>query len=168
MQLPVPVLRVRNLLHVLSGLTIIFCGIYRFNSGEVGLMFLPIGIGALFACALYLHWDRVLERAKAQNPPAAWSQSEEYRRLPLACIGRPLLVLSFFWCGCMSDQVTQTVPRDYSVNLRCVQFGHMLSCSTICKSRISSCEVLAAVDRKILQQSRGILRMLDIMLILPF
>jgi MFS family permease len=92
----------------------IFNGIYHFNSGEVGLTFLPIGIGALFACAIYLYWDRVLERAKAQDPPAAWSQSEEYRRLPLACIGGPLLMLSCFWLGCMYEN-THTVPRDYSV-----------------------------------------------------
>lgn len=147
----------------------IFSGIYDFNSGQVGLTFLPIGIGALFACALYLYWDRVLERAKAQDPPAAWSQSEEYRRLPLACIGGPLLMLSCFWLGCMYDQVTQTVPRDYGVNLRCVWSGHILSCFAICKSRMSSCEVLAAADRQILQQPRGtVLWVLDIMLILPF
>lgn len=79
----------------------IFEGIYHFNSGEVGLTFLPIGVGALLACGLYLYWDRVLERAKARDPPAAWSQSEEYRRLPLACIGGPLLMLSCFWLGCM-------------------------------------------------------------------
>ena len=97
-----------------------FSGIYHFNSGEVGLTFLPIGIGALFACALYLYWDRILERAKAQDPPAVWSQSEEYRRLPLACIGGPLLVLSCFWLGCTYDQVTHTVPRDYNFSLRCV------------------------------------------------
>ncbi|KAL2035328.1 hypothetical protein VTO58DRAFT_101245 [Aureobasidium pullulans] len=77
----------------------IFEGIYHFNSGEVGLTFLPIGVGALLACGLYLYWDRVLERAKARDPPAAWSQSEEYRRLPLACIGGPLLMLSCFWLG---------------------------------------------------------------------
>lgn len=81
----------------------IFEGIYHFNSGEVGLTFLPIGVGALLACGLYLYWDRVLERAKARDPPAAWSQSEEYRRLPLACIGGPLLMLSCFWLGCMCN-----------------------------------------------------------------
>ncbi|KAI4720563.1 MFS general substrate transporter [Aureobasidium sp. EXF-10727] len=66
---------------------------------SVGLTFLPIGVGAIFACGLYLYWDRVLERAKARDPPAAWSQSEEYRRLPLACLGGPLLMLSCFWLG---------------------------------------------------------------------
>ncbi|KAH0258779.1 MFS general substrate transporter, partial [Aureobasidium melanogenum] len=77
----------------------IFSGIYHFNSGEVGLTFLPIGVGALLACGLYLYWDRVLERAKARDSPAAWSQSEEYRRLPLACLGGPLFMLSCFWLG---------------------------------------------------------------------
>ncbi|KAG9629286.1 MFS general substrate transporter, partial [Aureobasidium melanogenum] len=77
----------------------IFSGVYHFNSGEVGLTFLPIGVGALLACGLYLYWDRILERAKARDSPAAWSQSEEYRRLPLACLGGPLFMLSCFWLG---------------------------------------------------------------------
>ncbi|CAD0021975.1 unnamed protein product, partial [Aureobasidium pullulans] len=42
----------------------IFEGIYHFNSGEVGLTFLPIGVGALLACGLYLYWDRVLEEQR--------------------------------------------------------------------------------------------------------
>lgn len=121
----------------------IFSRIYHFNSGEVGLTFLPIGIGALFACVLYLFWDCVLERAKVQDPPTAWSWSEEYRRLPLACIGGPLLMLSCFWLGCMYDQVTHTVPRGYSINLQCVLLEHISSFSTGYKSR----KLFAAIER---------------------
>ncbi|KAI5246831.1 MFS general substrate transporter [Aureobasidium subglaciale] len=90
---------------------LIFEGTYHFNTGEVGLTFLPIGAGALLACGLYLYWDGVLQRAKARDPPAAWSQSEEYRRLPLACIGGPLLVLSCFWLGWTArEEVHWAVP----------------------------------------------------------
>ncbi|KAI5252521.1 MFS general substrate transporter [Aureobasidium subglaciale] len=90
---------------------LIFEGTYHFNAGEVGLTFLPIGAGALLACGLYLYWDGVLQRAKARDPPAAWSQSEEYRRLPLACIGGPLLVLSCFWLGWTArEEVHWAVP----------------------------------------------------------
>jgi len=45
----------------------IFEGKYYFNSGELGLTFLPIGVGAMFACGLYLYWDRGLERANARD-----------------------------------------------------------------------------------------------------
>lgn len=102
---------------------IIFTGIYGFNPGEgekesfvyptsptsqptltltlpsEGLAFLPIGIGAICACAIYLSWDHVLQKAKDRTPPAPWTQKEEYRRLPLACLGGPFFVLSLFWMG---------------------------------------------------------------------
>ncbi|KAK5155727.1 hypothetical protein LTR04_005750 [Oleoguttula sp. CCFEE 6159] len=76
---------------------IIFVGIYGFNYGEEGLTFLPIGVGATIACGLYLYWDYLLQNAKARDAP--WSRSEEYRRLPLACLGGPLFVVSLFWVG---------------------------------------------------------------------
>ncbi|GAB7353215.1 hypothetical protein MBLNU459_g3735t2 [Dothideomycetes sp. NU459] len=78
---------------------IIFTGIYGFNAGEVSLTFLPIGIGSVLACAIYLYWDKMLLNAKKRSPPAPWSQKEEYRRLPLACIGGPLFVIALFWMG---------------------------------------------------------------------
>ncbi|KAJ6191408.1 hypothetical protein N7519_001429 [Penicillium mononematosum] len=57
---------------------IIFQDIYKMSPGVSGLMFLPT-------------------RAKARN--ASWAFIEEYRRLPLACIGGPLYVISLFWVG---------------------------------------------------------------------
>ncbi|KAF2274613.1 MFS general substrate transporter [Westerdykella ornata] len=76
---------------------IIFSGIYSFNAGETGLTFLPIGIGAIISALFYLAWDTILDRAQAAQRP--WSKSEEMRRLPLACIAGPFLVLSLFWAG---------------------------------------------------------------------
>ncbi|KAJ5994902.1 hypothetical protein N7481_001879 [Penicillium waksmanii] len=76
---------------------IIFQGIYGMNAGVSGLMFLPIGIGAALACVIFLWYDGYLARAKARN--AEWAFIEEYRRLPLACIGGPLYVISLFWVG---------------------------------------------------------------------
>jgi len=63
------------------------------------LTFLPIGIGAVFASLIYLWWDAFLERAQAKQPPAKWTQIEEYVRLPLACLGGPLFVIALFWLG---------------------------------------------------------------------
>lgn len=65
---------------------------YRFNPGEVGLAFLPIGVGAMLAAGVYLWWDYYLDKAQNKSPPPAWSQKEEFVRLPLACFGGPLIV----------------------------------------------------------------------------
>lgn len=46
---------------------------------------------------MFIWYDGYLARAKKRN--AAWTTIEEYRRLPLACIGGPLYVISLFWVG---------------------------------------------------------------------
>ncbi|TKX22964.1 MFS transporter-like protein 85 [Elsinoe australis] len=76
---------------------IIYPQTYHFSQGETGLAFLPVGVGSIIACAIYLYWDVLLQRAKDRDAP--WSRVEEYRRLPLACIGGPLFVVSLFWLG---------------------------------------------------------------------
>lgn len=78
---------------------LIYTRIYGFNAGEVGLTFLPIGIGFVVAYAICVLWDRYLQNAKARSPPPLWCHREEYRRLPLACIGGPCLVVALFWVG---------------------------------------------------------------------
>lgn len=75
---------------------------------------MPVGIGAIFACAVYLWWDYYLRISKAKGK--AWAHSEEFRRLPLACesfdalsdedltlitagMGGPFLAVACFWIG---------------------------------------------------------------------
>lgn len=76
---------------------LIFEGIYRFNTGTAGLPFLAISVGAFLATGIFMYWDSVLLRAKRSNAP--WTKIEEYHRLPLACLGGPLYVISLFWLG---------------------------------------------------------------------
>ncbi|OJD34930.1 mfs general substrate transporter [Diplodia corticola] len=76
---------------------IMFGDTYGFTPGEVGLTFLPIGIGAVIASGIYLWYDTFLARARRRN--AAWTRSEEARRLPLACAAGPFIVVSLFWAG---------------------------------------------------------------------
>ncbi|KAI4112144.1 MAG: hypothetical protein LQ339_000152 [Xanthoria mediterranea] len=76
---------------------LVFEGVYGFNAGTAGLPFLAIGLGAFLATGIFMYWDSILIRAKKSN--ARWPQIEEYRRLPLACIGGPLYVISLFWLG---------------------------------------------------------------------
>lgn len=61
-----------------------------------------VGIGAFIACGIFISYDIILQRAKKAN--AHWSSVEEYRRLPLACIGGPLYVISLFWLGWSANQ----------------------------------------------------------------
>lgn len=79
---------------------IIFQGpdsIYKFSPGIAGLTFLPIAIGAMVALGIFFLWDIYL--ARAQERKAAWSQKEEFRRLPLALLGGPLYAVAIFWLG---------------------------------------------------------------------
>ncbi|KAI1815190.1 MFS transporter [Poronia punctata] len=76
---------------------IVFQGVYKFNDGLAGVALVPIGVGGVIACGIAIWYDRFLEQAKERN--ASWPKSEEYRRLPLACISGPLNVSSLFWLG---------------------------------------------------------------------
>ncbi|CAD6577884.1 MAG: hypothetical protein ASARMPRED_008439 [Alectoria sarmentosa] len=76
---------------------IIFEGLYHMNTGVAGLAFLPILIGAVIALGIFIWYDAILQRAKKAN--VDWAFIEEYRRLPLACLGGPLYVISLFWLG---------------------------------------------------------------------
>ncbi|KAI4179466.1 MAG: hypothetical protein LQ346_007189 [Caloplaca aetnensis] len=80
---------------------LIFQGIYGFNTGTGGLAFLAIGVGAFLSVGIFMYWDSILVRAKRRNAP--WTLVEEYRRLPLACLGGPLYVISLFWLGWTSN-----------------------------------------------------------------
>lgn len=71
------------------------------NTSISGLTFLPIGIGACIACTLFLYYDSILQRAKSRHAPC--STVEEYRRLPLACLGGPCIIASLFWLGWTSS-----------------------------------------------------------------
>jgi len=75
----------------------IFQQTYGQSPGIAGLMFLPIGAGTILAIGVFLCYDSFLQKAQAQN--RQWTQKEESRRLPLACIGGPLLVIALFWVG---------------------------------------------------------------------
>ena len=81
----------------LQAFSIVYGDIYGFNAGEQGLAFIPIGIGAVIACGTFLLWDAYVNKATAQNKK--WTHREESRRLPLACICGPCIVLSLFWTG---------------------------------------------------------------------
>ncbi|KAM0721943.1 hypothetical protein Q7P37_002869 [Cladosporium fusiforme] len=83
----------------LQAFPIIYTGVYGFNAGERGLAFLAIGIGSVIAFAIYMSWEQYLAYVGRKPVKPSWFHQEEYRRVPLACIAAPLLVLSMFWLG---------------------------------------------------------------------
>lgn len=80
-----------------SAYPIIFKGTYAMSDGVSALMFIPTGIGAVFAIAIFVAWDRYYDDSARLG--RSWALKEEYRRLPLACLGGPLFALSEFWLG---------------------------------------------------------------------
>ena len=76
---------------------LIFQGIYHFGPGKEGLVFLTIGAGSLLSLPIFYGYDAYLYRATKAGKP--WTRIEEYRRLPLACLGGPVFVISLFWLG---------------------------------------------------------------------
>ncbi|EED21234.1 bicyclomycin resistance protein, putative [Talaromyces stipitatus ATCC 10500] len=88
---------------------LIFEGIYGMSTGIAGLIYLPIALGCFLACGIFIWYDGFLARAKARG--TSWAQNEDYRRLPLACVGGPLYVISLFWLGwTASPNVHWAVP----------------------------------------------------------
>ncbi|EKG14429.1 Major facilitator superfamily [Macrophomina phaseolina MS6] len=73
---------------------IVFQGVYGMTPGQSGLAFIPIAVGALLSFVVYLAYDNIFQRAQASGK--AWTSVEEYRRLPLACLGGPLYTASVF------------------------------------------------------------------------
>jgi MFS family permease len=88
---------------------IIFQDLYGLSPGIAGLTYLSIGVGALISMAIFWAWDSILYKAQQRGAP--WIKREEYRRLPLACLGGPLFVISLFWLGWTArPSITFVVP----------------------------------------------------------
>ncbi|KAH8586258.1 MFS transporter [Bisporella sp. PMI_857] len=80
---------------------VIFQGLYGMSAGVSSLAFIPIMIGAGMAFLIFLWYSSFHAKAQVANMP--WAQVEEYRRLPLAAAGAPLIVIALFWLGWTSS-----------------------------------------------------------------
>lgn len=76
--------------------------VYNFSPGLAGLTFLAIFVGSLVGLPIFMWWDWYLGQQQAKGK--RWAKQEEYRRLPLACLGGPLFVVSIFWLGWSAKQ----------------------------------------------------------------
>lgn len=54
-----------------------------------------VGLGVTLAMLVCFWYDGFLAKAKARGK--TWASQEEYRRLPLVCIGGPFTAVSQFW-----------------------------------------------------------------------
>ncbi|KAM0282793.1 hypothetical protein ACHAQH_002797 [Verticillium albo-atrum] len=86
---------------------IIFQGVYGMEPGFVGLAFLPVLGGSAVALAIFMWFSAY--HAAALRRGESWTQQDEYRRLPLACLGGPALSLSLFWLGWSSRSTVHPV-----------------------------------------------------------
>ncbi|KAH7139684.1 major facilitator superfamily domain-containing protein [Dactylonectria estremocensis] len=76
-------------------LALIYATLYLFFQAYP--IIFQVTAGSAVALCLFLWYSSY--HAKALKAGSAWAISDEYRRLPLACAGGPLVVVSLFWLG---------------------------------------------------------------------
>ncbi|KAJ5949585.1 hypothetical protein N7454_001169 [Penicillium verhagenii] len=76
---------------------IIFQDLYGLSAGVGGLAFLPILPGSILAFVVFFLYSGYHSKSLAAGH--RWATSEEYRRLPLACVGAPGIPIALFWLG---------------------------------------------------------------------
>ncbi|KZL87597.1 major facilitator superfamily transporter [Colletotrichum incanum] len=76
---------------------VIFQGFYGLSPGMAGLAFLPLVLGVGLALATFWTWTWYHDRQTKAG--AKWTQDPINRRLPLACMAAPLMVVALFWLG---------------------------------------------------------------------
>ncbi|KAK4226386.1 major facilitator superfamily domain-containing protein [Podospora fimiseda] len=86
----------------------VFKGIYGFSSGVTGLLFTIIGAGTIIGCFICWLSDPITMRLSERLNP---QKKQEHLRLPLACIGGPIFVVSILWFGLTSrENIHWAVP----------------------------------------------------------
>ncbi|PWY93007.1 MFS general substrate transporter [Aspergillus sclerotioniger CBS 115572] len=78
---------------------IVFRQFYGLSVGLSGLAFVPMIIGSFLAFSIFLAYSSFHSKAIAAKK--SWAMQEEYRRLPLAAVGAPLITIGLFWLAWM-------------------------------------------------------------------
>lgn len=73
----------------------IFRDIYGFSAGESGLAFVMMFTGSIITVVVQHIYERYSSGIIRRHP----SKQAEYLRLPMACVGGPLFVISLLWLG---------------------------------------------------------------------
>ncbi|KAI0130289.1 major facilitator superfamily domain-containing protein [Xylariales sp. AK1849] len=131
---------------------LIFQRLYGLTPGVTGLCFLPIGGGCIISLPLFYLYDALLRDAKAKN--RQWAQQEEYRRLPLACVGGPMFAISLFWLGWSArSNVSFVVPMMAGIPFGC---GFMLIFMALLNYLTDAYETYAASANAIASCTRSL------------
>ncbi|KAL5365787.1 major facilitator superfamily domain-containing protein [Aspergillus floccosus] len=86
----------------------VFQDLYGLSPGQCGLVQLTIGAGCVLSLPLYWLHEKVMLPVMRNSSQGL---KEEYHRLPIACLGGPLFVISLFWLGWSSRvDVSFAVP----------------------------------------------------------
>ncbi|UZP44114.1 hypothetical protein NXS19_011926 [Fusarium pseudograminearum] len=75
----------------------VFQGFYDLSPGMAGLAYIPFCVGVLLSLGVFAIYTRYHDQQTAAG--AEWTKNHIYRRLPLACIASPCMVVSLFWLG---------------------------------------------------------------------
>ncbi|CZR39816.1 hypothetical protein LB506_002602 [Fusarium annulatum] len=75
----------------------VFQGFYGLSPGMAGLAYIPFCVGVVLSLGVFAIYTRYHDRQTAAG--AEWTKNHIYRRLPLACIASPCMVISLFWLG---------------------------------------------------------------------
>ncbi|KAH7188844.1 major facilitator superfamily domain-containing protein [Fusarium flagelliforme] len=75
----------------------VFQGFYGLSPGMAGLAYIPFCIGVVLSLGVFAIYTRYHDKQTAAG--AEWTKNHIYRRLPLACIASPCMVISLFWLG---------------------------------------------------------------------
>ncbi|KAF4970123.1 hypothetical protein FZEAL_10106 [Fusarium zealandicum] len=75
----------------------VFQEYYGLSPGMAGLAYLPMCVGTLVSLFVWAAFTQYHDRQTKAG--AEWTKKHIYRRLPLACIASPCMVISLFWLG---------------------------------------------------------------------
>lgn len=109
----------------------IFVGLYGLTPGQCGLIQLTIAGGCVLTLPVYWASNEIWLRRQAKESSSLSNNQKrngpERYRLPLACLGGPLFVVSLFWLGWSArKEVSFVVPM-----LAGIPFGMGFMCSFI-------------------------------------
>ncbi|KAG8165675.1 hypothetical protein KVR01_004227 [Diaporthe batatas] len=76
---------------------VIFQDFYGLSPAIAGLAFIPQAIGVILALLMFAAFTWYHDHQSKAG--ANWTNNQIYRRLPLACIASPCMVISMFWLG---------------------------------------------------------------------
>ncbi|KAG5754286.1 hypothetical protein H9Q69_013664 [Fusarium xylarioides] len=87
----------------------VFQGFYGLSPGMAGLAYIPFCVGVVLSLGIFAFYTGYHDRQTAAG--AEWTKNHIYRRLPLACIASPCMVISLFWLGwTVWDSMTPIIP----------------------------------------------------------